>query len=87
MEPWRGGDLAVGADKNKGHVMQKLFELGEEVSLALSGEKGIVTGIAEYLGSTGQYRVQYVNGSGCQVEDWFFPASTKGNASEEFEKD
>lgn len=45
--------------------------LGQAVALALSGEKGIVVGRAEYDNSEDGYYVRYVDANGCQQSEWF----------------
>ena len=46
------------------------FELGENVSLVCSDERGTVTGRAEYSNSNNDYRVRYKAADGRQVEAW-----------------
>lgn len=47
------------------------FQLGQKVKLALSEEKGIVIGRAEYSDSANNYGIQYVAADGRQVTDWW----------------
>lgn len=46
------------------------FKLKDDVKLILSGEKGQVTGRAQYTDSNPMYRVRYVAADGRQVCDW-----------------
>ena len=48
-----------------------LLELGTPVKLAGSAETGTIVGRAEYIGSTPQYQVRYVNGQGCLNSVWW----------------
>lgn len=47
------------------------FELAQPVKLSMSGEKGVVIGRAEYIGSQNQYFVRYKAGDGRQTESWW----------------
>jgi hypothetical protein len=47
------------------------FGLWQEVRMALSEEKGIVIGRAEYTHGENTYLVRYAAGDGCQRESWF----------------
>lgn len=47
------------------------FDLGQDVSLSLTGESGVVIGRAEYLDSTPHYLVRYAAGDGRQTEAWW----------------
>lgn len=46
------------------------FKLGDNVTLALSGETGTVVGRASYINANPSYLVRYVAGDGRQVENW-----------------
>lgn len=48
-----------------------LFELGEEVEIAISGERGRVVARAEYEGSSPSYLVHYKAANGCATNGWF----------------
>ena len=47
------------------------FAMGARVALMESTEEGIVVGRADYDYANDQYLVRYVNGSGCQTEQWW----------------
>lgn len=47
------------------------FKLGENVQLALSKEKGVIVGRAEYSDSVPGYLIRYVAADGRQTECWF----------------
>lgn len=47
------------------------FELNEFVDMALSGERGIVIGRAEYTAAENSYLVRYKASDGGQVEAWW----------------
>lgn len=47
------------------------YSLGDQVKLALSGERGSVIGRAEYEHVPPAYFVRYVAADGRQVEEWF----------------
>lgn len=51
------------------------FSLNQNITLALSGEKGVVIGRAEYVEGVERYLVRYVNGNGSQVEEWLTPSA------------
>ena len=62
---------------DNGKMSNFKFQLGQEVKLALSEEKGIVRGRAEYSDSVSSYYIQYVAADGRQVTDWWIePAIT-----------
>ena len=46
------------------------FDIGQNVSLNMSDERGRVVGRAEYESSQNAYYVRYVRADGCQIEDW-----------------
>lgn len=46
------------------------FDLSQPVKLALSNERGLIIGRAEYANQPNQYLVRYVGADGCQVECW-----------------
>jgi len=46
------------------------FDLGAEVSLNRSLERGSVIGRAEYTNADNSYFVRYVDSTGSQVESW-----------------
>lgn len=48
-----------------------LLELNTPVKLIGSTETGTIVGRAEYIGSTPQYQVRYVNGQGCLNNVWW----------------
>lgn len=48
-----------------------IFNLGMEVRLKASTERGEIIGRAEYLHSENQYYVRYKAGDGRQVEAWW----------------
>ncbi len=61
-----------------------LHLLGAAVALALSGEKGIIVGRAEYSdGSEDGYQVRYVDATGHQKQSWFGESAIE--ASDEIE--
>jgi len=47
------------------------FQLGDEVSIAVSGEKGTVIGRAEYTQDARRYLVRYKTGDGRATEVWW----------------
>ncbi|EFF76068.1 hypothetical protein [Achromobacter piechaudii] len=47
------------------------FEIGAEVHLAMSGEKGVVVGRAEYEAMPPNYFVRYVAADGRLTDGWF----------------
>ncbi len=47
------------------------YDLGAKVKLAMSGEKGVVVGRAEYSENPPSYWVRYVAANGQQREGWF----------------
>jgi len=47
------------------------FQLGDEVSIAVSGEKGTITGRAEFDTGVRQCLVRYKAGDGRAVENWW----------------
>lgn len=48
------------------------FELGQNVSLAVSNEVGTIIGRADYVNSSYQYYVHYADGNGCAKSEWFY---------------
>lgn len=52
-----------------------LFELGQKVVIAASGESGEVIGRAEYLHVENNYFVHYKDGTGRAVERWWGESS------------
>lgn len=60
------------------------FELGENVSLACSDERGTVTGRAEYSNSHNDYRVRYKAADGRQVEAWHAEDALKPIAAQSY---
>ncbi|MCQ9146111.1 hypothetical protein [Ochrobactrum sp. BTU2] len=53
------------------------LELGQTVTLAMSGEQGVVVGRAEYEIDEDRYLVRYKAGDGRLVENWW-PESAIG---------
>lgn len=47
------------------------FELGQIVTVAVSGEKGNVIGRAEYLHDENRYLVRYKAADGKAAEEWW----------------
>lgn len=47
------------------------FSLNEQVKLVLSGEKGVVLGIAKYVETNPSFYVRFVAADGRQCEGWF----------------
>lgn len=47
------------------------FDLGQEITLSRSGERGIVVGRAEFTNAVDSYYVRYVAGDGRQTEAWW----------------
>lgn len=47
------------------------FPLSQKVSIAATGQKGTVIGISHYVHDTSRYLVNYVNGHGNLVDEWF----------------
>lgn len=47
------------------------FNLGDEVTLQISGESGTVIGRAEYVNSTPSYYVRYRSADGRAIEAWW----------------
>lgn len=47
------------------------FELGDQVAISVSGEKGQIKGRAEYQTAENAYLVRYVKADGCAVEAWW----------------
>jgi hypothetical protein len=58
-------------------MKQWKLELGQTVTLAMSGEQGVVIGRAEYEIDEDRYLVRYKAGDGRLVEDWW-PESAIG---------
>lgn len=54
------------------------YELGREVKLQMSDERGIVVARAEYLNSEDSYLVRYRAGDGRQVQDWWEESAIEG---------
>ena len=48
------------------------FNLGDQVELNISGEKGVIIGRADYAYSGQQYFVSYADGNGCAQDKWFY---------------
>lgn len=51
------------------------FGCGQAVYLVRSGEYGEVIGRAEYSNNENRYFVRYVNGTGCQMEEWQYESA------------
>ncbi|WP_157669302.1 hypothetical protein [Chitinibacter sp. GC72] len=47
------------------------FQLKDPVKLALSGERGCVVGVAQYVDSGDFIQVSYLAATGEQKKDWF----------------
>lgn len=47
------------------------FNLGDQLSLSLSGEAGVVIGRAEFANSDDSYLIRYKAGDGRLVEAWW----------------
>lgn len=47
------------------------FNLGDKVSLKLSGEEGEVVGRAHFNNAPPQYYLRFKGGDGCQRTGWF----------------
>ncbi|MBR8027808.1 hypothetical protein KDX27_22650 [Burkholderia cenocepacia] len=47
------------------------FSLGDNVTIAASGEAGEVIGRAEYADSSNQYYIRYKAGDGRATESWW----------------
>lgn len=47
------------------------FQLGQQVSIAVSGEQGSIKGRAEYRASAQQYLIHYCAADGRAVDAWF----------------
>lgn len=47
------------------------FSLGDDVTIAASGETGEVIGRAEYADSSNQYFIRYKAGDGRATESWW----------------
>lgn len=47
------------------------FNLGDNVRIKASGEKGEVVGRSDHVGAGDQYNVRYKDGTGCAVEKWW----------------
>jgi len=47
------------------------FQLGDEVSIAVSGERGSIVARAEYATGVRSYLVRYKAGDGRAVENWW----------------
>jgi hypothetical protein len=47
------------------------LQLTDKVELAISGERGTVTGIASYTEEAAGYRVHYKDAHGAAKTDWF----------------
>ena len=55
------------------------FYLGQEISLDMSGEEGIVIGIAQYQNNQEhQYLVRYIAADGRQIESWWAESALEG---------
>lgn len=63
------------------------FGLAQAITLALSGEKGIIIGRAEYDNSSDSYYIRYVDGTGCQVERWVSVDAIAGGAANDDDAD
>lgn len=53
----------------------KSIELGSEVAITVSGEKGVVIGMARYLHSETQCLVRYVAADGRATETWWYESA------------
>lgn len=47
------------------------FKIDDEVRVKISGERGIVIGVAHYKHADTDYRIHYKAGDGRAVSDWF----------------
>ena len=47
------------------------FELRQKVSIAISGEEGIIKGRADYANAEDGYFVHYRSADGCASDKWF----------------
>lgn len=54
------------------------FELGREVKIKISGEKGQVVGRVQYLDIQSQYQVNYLTTDGRAAQNWFFGRELTG---------
>jgi hypothetical protein len=59
------------------------FDLEAAVTLALSGEKGIVIGRAQFLDSDDQYQVRYKDALGKCEEKWWGESALTATPCEE----
>lgn len=62
---------ALGPQAPAASATPALLELDTPVKLIGSAETGTIVGRAEYIGSTPQYQVRYVNGQGCLNSVWW----------------
>lgn len=61
------------------HTKQFTHLLGAAIALALSGEKGIIIGRAEYDKAEDGYLVRYVDATGRQQSDWFSESALRND--------
>lgn len=55
------------------------FNVGDNVALSMSGEKGVIMGRAEYSHAPQSYFVRYVAADGRQCEAWFDGDALRAN--------
>ena len=49
-----------------------MFSLGDKVSIKISGEKGEVIGLAQFVDANSQCHVEYKAADGRAVKEWFY---------------
>lgn len=54
-----------------------MLELRDYVEIAISGEKGEVIGIAQYVDLPTQFYINYKSADGRATKDWFFESELK----------
>ncbi|WP_028451882.1 hypothetical protein [Chitinilyticum aquatile] len=59
------------------------FDLNQHVTLAMSGEQGVVIGRAEFNNREPWYFVRYVNTNGQQTENWQDESALKNTVQED----
>lgn len=47
------------------------FDLKQQAAITVSGERGVITGRAEYVSGDNMYQLEYKAADGRAVENWF----------------
>lgn len=56
------------------------FNVGQQATIIASGERGLITGQAEYVSDETQYQLRYVDARGCAVERWWPESALQASA-------